>query len=542
MSKVTLTASEKLSKEYCATVVKLGPVAPVEGSDFLGYTLVEGFPIVVRKDQVKEGDLMIYCQNESALNLDFLSANNSFDWENKEANRNYKSEVEPLIKAGDKDSAKRKVGFINKYGRIKIIRLRGQVSMGILFPKSALVAWNPGAEEINLEDYLGQDFDTVGSELFIKAYVPPVKPGHHTGTGPKRKDPAKRFNRMIEGQFAFHYETQNLQRNTWALKPDDSVHISIKLHGTSAIFANVLTKVPVLRTEFQKKVAKWANKMITKEANRENIKRHYYQNQLYVKKEVANKVNRPWNRYGWLKTVDFMFQNYCILYDQNKPDVDIKYGNVYSSRSVIKNQFINQGVSSGFYKVDIWGEYNELLKNVIEPGYTIYGEICGYLTGVTRMVQKDYDYGCAEGENFFMPYRITYKNPETGEKKELSIPEVIDWTKKLLKEHPELASKVKVIPILYSGKLINRYPEIPINGEWNTEVIKALEQDIEFGMEGLEPLCTGHKVPREGFCLRIDNDPIAECFKCKCKSFLFRESKEVDLGNVDIEMEQKYDN
>lgn len=511
MKDITLSTSERMSKEYCATVVKLGTVAPVEGSDFLGYTLVEGFPIVVRKDQVKEGDLMIYCQNESSLNLDFLAANNSFDWENKEANRNYVSEVKPLIDAGDKDAAKKKVGFINKYGRIKIIRLRGQVSMGILFPKSALVAWKPEFEDINLEDYLGQDFDTVGSELFIKAYVPPVKSEHHTGTGPKRKDPAKKFDRMIEGQFAFHYDTQNLQRNAWALKPDDSVHISIKLHGTSAIFANVLTKVPVLRTEFQKTMARWGRKKLKKYAVKSNPG---------SSKFWANQYNR--------------------LVNNNKAKVDIRYGNVYSSRTVIKNQFINQGVSSGFYKVDVWGEYSELLKNVIEPGYTIYGEICGYLTGVTGMIQKDYDYGCAEGENFFMPYRITYKNPETDEKKELSIPEVIDWTKKLLKEHPELTSKVKVIPILYSGKLINRYPEIPINGEWSTEVIKALEQDIEFGMEGLEPLCTGHKVPREGFCLRIDNDPIAECFKCKCKSFLFRESKEVDNGQVDIEMDQKY--
>ena len=537
-----LTSSEKLSKEYCATVVKLGPVAPVEGSDFLGYTLVEGFPIVVRKDQVSEGDLMIYCQNESALNLDFLAANNSFDWENKEANRNYKSEVEPLILAGDKDSAKKKVGFINKYGRIKIIRLRGQVSMGILFPKDALVSWKPKLRDLNLEDFLGQDFDTVDGELFCKAYVPPVKDVRHSGKGACRKDPAKKFDRMVPGQFSFHYDTQNLQRNAWALKSDQEVTISVKLHGTSAIFANVLTKVPVLRTEFQKKVAKWANKMITKEASKENIKRHYYQNQLYVKKEAANKVTRPWNRYGWLKTVDFMFQNYCILYDQNKPDVDIKYGNVYSSRTVIKNQFINQKVSSGFYKVDIWGEYNELLKNVIEPGYTIYGEICGYLTGDSKMIQKDYDYGCAVGENFFMPYRITYLDPAGGERKEFSVLEVRDWTLKLLQEHPELRDKVKVIPILYSGKLSDRYSDIPVEDrEWNTEVIKRLEQDVEFGMEGLEPLCTSHKVPREGFCLRIDNDPIAECFKCKCKAFLFRESKEMDSGQVDIEMGERYD-
>lgn len=508
-----LTSSEKLSKEYCATVVKLGPVAPVEGSDFLGYTLVEGFPIVVRKDQVFEGDLMIYCQNESALNLDFLAANSSFDWENKEANRNYKSEVEPLILAGDKESAKKKVGFINKYGRIKIIRLRGQVSMGILFPKDALVSWKPKLKDLNLEDFLGQDFDTVDGELFCKAYVPPVKDVRHSGKGACRKDPAKKFDRMVPGQFSFHYDTQNLQRNAWALKSDQKVTISVKLHGTSAIFANVLTKVPVLRTEFQKIIARWGRKKLKKYAIKSN----------------------PGSSKFWAN-------QYNKLVSNNKAKVTLKYGNVYSSRTVIKNQFINQEVSSGFYKVDIWGEYNELLKNVIEPGYTIYGEICGYLTGDSKMIQKDYDYGCAVGENFFMPYRITYLDPSGGERKEFSVLEVRNWTLKLLQEHPELKDKVKVIPILYSGKLSDRYSDIPVEDrEWNTEVIKRLEQDVEFGMEGLEPLCTSHKVPREGFCLRIDNDPIAECFKCKCKAFLFRESKEMDSGQVDIEMGERYD-
>ena len=224
-----LTSSESLSKEYCATVVKLGDIRPVEGSDFLGYTLVEGFPIVVRKDQVHEGQMMVYCQNESALNLDFLGANNSFDWGNKEKNANYEKEVLPLIDAGDKDAAKKKCGFINKYGRIKIVRLRGQVSMGILFPVDALIVWKPKLKDLKLEDYEGQDFDTVDRELFIKAYVPPVKEEHHTGTGP-----AKKFDRTVPGQFAFHYDTQNLQRNARALKPEDEVSISVKFHGTSA--------------------------------------------------------------------------------------------------------------------------------------------------------------------------------------------------------------------------------------------------------------------------------------------------------------------
>lgn len=54
-------------------------------------------------------------------------------------------------------------------------------------------------------------------------------------------------------------------------------------------------------------------------------------------------------------------------------------------------------------------------------------------------------------------------------------------------------------------------------------------------MEQLEPLCN-NKVPREGIVVRIDNDPVKEAFKLKCIKFLTRESKEIDNGNVDIEM------
>jgi hypothetical protein len=43
-------------------------------------------------------------------------------------------------------------------------------------------------------------------------------------------------------------------------------------------------------------------------------------------------------------------------------------------------------------------------------------------------------------------------------------------------------------------------------------------------------------MPREGICLRIENDPVAECFKLKCKKFLEKEAKAIDKGEVDIEM------
>ena len=101
------TKSENFKSEYSCAVVRVGEMTPIEGSDFLAKTEVFGTQIVVRKDQVKEGDLMIYAANETQLNEKFLSVNNLFEIGCREKNANAEevakimAEYEP-IKAGPK--------------------------------------------------------------------------------------------------------------------------------------------------------------------------------------------------------------------------------------------------------------------------------------------------------------------------------------------------------------------------------------------------------------------------------------------------------
>ena len=71
--------SDSFKSEYCCSVVRIGELTPIEGSDFLAKTNVLGTQIVVRKDQVHEGDVMFYASNETALNHNFLSVNNLFE-------------------------------------------------------------------------------------------------------------------------------------------------------------------------------------------------------------------------------------------------------------------------------------------------------------------------------------------------------------------------------------------------------------------------------------------------------------------------------
>ena len=93
----------------------------------------------------------------------------------------------------------------------------------------------------------------------------------------------------------------------------------------------------------------------------------------------------------------------------------------------------------------------------------------------------------------------------------------------------------------YQKKLISKQTSNlqNINNELILE-LTALKNDKEhFNMEMDEPLCK-NKVPREGVVIRIDNDPLKQAFKLKTDYFYGRESKMVDNGEVDIEMENGY--
>ena len=74
------TKSENIKLEYCAQIVKIGELLPIEGSDFLVKTNIGGaYQVVVGKNDVKTGDIMVYCKLETAINKDFLSVNNQFE-------------------------------------------------------------------------------------------------------------------------------------------------------------------------------------------------------------------------------------------------------------------------------------------------------------------------------------------------------------------------------------------------------------------------------------------------------------------------------
>ena len=587
MTNNIFTKSDSFKSEYCCSIIRVGEVKPIEGKDKIGYTLVNGETIVVRKDQVKEGDVLLYASNETQLDKDFLGANNLFESSSYQLNSNA-NEIEPyilknkelkaeaenlekvikklfvcskfligydsaVIAAGDNEEEKSEletrlnnsrktiskyiggsfnedstlidyvttaqrycaekktqldiikkeidettayirghVGFFNKNGRVRSIRLGGVQSMGYLFTLDELAKYNPNVKNISLNQYVGEDFDTIEDKLFIKAYVPFVPERRQVSKVEKRNKKIEQFDRMVKGEFSFHYDTAPLPKCIGRLKPSDVVTITSKLHGTSICIGKLHVKTP---------------------------------------------IKLPFYKWIWNKLVDLtgLFKAHRIT------DYVIDYGNVTASRTVIKNQYINENVSDGYYGVDVWSEYGNLIYPFLSEGMIIYGEIIGYLTDSDKMIQKNYDYGCNKGKNKLMIYRITTNN-EDGTKYEWNVTEVKEWTEKLVKDHPEIADRIHVIDLLYHGTLADLYPNISYMDHWHENVLESLRNEKErFNMEKNDPICK-NKVPFEGVVLRIDNDEFAEAFKLKCAKFLSKEREEIDKGEVDMEMIDNYGN
>ena len=331
-----------------------------------------------------------------------------------------------------------------------------------------------------IEEHVGEDFDTIDGTLFVKAYVPVHKEhsSPHAKASLRKRRP--QFDRIIPGEFAFHYETKQLNREIDRFTPEDEVSISVKLHGTSLVIGNIPTLMP-----------RW--------------------NGLYAR----------------------IFNYLPAFLQRTRRGYDV----VYSSRNVIKNKYFRSKDDQGSCDMDVWGEYYNLLKPYIPEGYTIYGEIVGYVGGLAQMIQKGYDYGCAEGHNRLMIYRVSVEDKENGKRRELNIPEVQEFITSL-RSRMAAAERLMDIPILYQGRIGNLYPEIAGAPDWNARLLECFKADGDrFGMELDEPLCKG-KVPREGICIRIMNDPLNECFKLKTLRFLGKEAELIDKGEVDIELLQ----
>jgi hypothetical protein len=444
---------------YLAKVVKLPKLEKHPNADRLQIAVIDNQTVIVGMD-AKEGDVCIFVPLEAAVNKAFLGFTNSFENQSLNDNRDKK-------------------GFFKDQGRVRAVKLRGVPSEGYVIPAREFLVWiysggYPFDVSVTLEALdIGKEFDTIelpsGKEtLFCEKYIP--KQQHSSGPANQpRKDKAKRFNRLVEGQFHFHNDTANLRKNIHVIKPDDIISITEKLHGTSAIFSNILVKRKLSRLE---RIAKW----------------------------FGIKVQ------------------------------ETEYDSVYSSRSVIKNQYLYEEDKkhNHFYKEDIWAHARKYIEHALKPGITIYAEIVGQTPG-GKWIQKNYDYGTSPNTFEVYVYRITFVNP-TGDVIEFSTPQI--------KRYCETYN-LKMVPLHYYGYARNRVAPYDLHGKPDTR---------DFGIKLLEYICSEflekpcqmskNKVPREGVVISIEGSQF-NGFKAVSFAFKERETKLLDEGEVSIDQEEE---
>lgn len=325
---------------------------------------------------------------------------------------------------------------------------------------------------------VGDEFTDINGVSICEKYFVPSRNSNPGGKAPTKHNQPK-ISRLVENQFFLHNDTDNLRKNIHKINPNDIISIHYKKHGTSAVYGNVLVK----------KNLKWYEKL--------------------AKKLGVNVV-------------------------------DTGYDLVYSSRKVVKNEYLNPNQDGGFYGEDIWGVVAKEIKDLVPKNWTLYGEILGYTpsnTAIQSMGGKNFDYGCQRGQHKFYVYKISVVNPDG---------KVIYLTDKQIEEYCEKVGLLYKDTFIYYGKardmfnLKYNYNDEPENSElsnikeWREQFLEILETTYN---EKDCYMCV-NKVPEEGIILRVEKLEHYEAYKLKSKRFVLGESDAQEKGEENLEDNQ----
>lgn len=455
-----LIKSKKANENYLSKIVMIDSFRKHNDPEVnrLKVAIVDGFNIITGIDS--EPGLYVYFPALSQINPDFLSYANLY--RHKELNK-------------DPEQS----GMFEDNGRVKAIKLRGEISEGFIIPLTVLESYIVSVTNQELKDIQeNTEFDSVeheGKEFWIsKKYIAKRQYPQGSGTSSnktKYKVP-KQLDKIRDDQFRFHYQTILIKKCPYVINPESLIQLSYKIHGTSGISAYVLCHKPL---SWKERIAKW----LTGES-----------------------------------------------FD--------KYDYIYSSRTVIKNKYYNPQVGSGYYSDDIWSEADKIVRPKLARGETAYYEIVGFLPN-GKYIQKGYDYGCVppkSGEIFTHEkhfkvriYRVTMTNVD-GKVVEYTPLQVQQW-----------CNNVGLTPVeeCYFGLAKDLYPDIDVADHWNENFIEKLSNDKNFYMELDSPHCN-NKVPHEGLVIK-PLERLGSAFKIKAFRFLNKEQELLDKGEGNIEDE-----
>lgn len=200
-----------------ASIQRVAKILPIPDADAIEIAMINSWKVVVKKGEYKEGDLCIYCEIDS-----FLPVREEFEFLRKSS---YK-------KMGEQE------GF-----RLKTIKLRGQISQGLLLPLSILegqeemkigTSQQPHGDQLQLGPYddalVIEEGVEVTELLGIVKYEPPI-PASLAG---KVKGSFPSWGRKTDQE-----RCQNLTKEiNLAIQNEYPFEVTVKLDGSSMSIGN----------------------------------------------------------------------------------------------------------------------------------------------------------------------------------------------------------------------------------------------------------------------------------------------------------------
>lgn len=209
-----LNKSKNANVNYLAKIVQINEFKPHSNSEVtkLKCAVIDGFNIICGIDE--QPGLFVYFPTGCCLNPDFLRYANLY--RHKELNN---------------DSEK--TGMFEDNGRVKAIRLKGELSEGFIIPTVILENYVLSVTNFELKCISNTEFDCVehnGKSFWINKKYIIKSESNRSYTKSNGKQP-KGLNKLIENQFRFHYDTLLVKKVPKVIHPNDIIQISSKWHG-----------------------------------------------------------------------------------------------------------------------------------------------------------------------------------------------------------------------------------------------------------------------------------------------------------------------
>ena len=398
---------------YCAYIATIKDIRKHSNADRLQCCTIFGNNVIVDLSY-QNGQRVVYFPVDGQLSKEFAEDNK-------------------LVRVKD-ENGNNSGGYLDPDKRnIKALNLRGEKSDGLVLPIKTLSKYTDISK---LND--GDKITVLNGHEICRKYIPR---GNHrkSYSSIKIAKNAKELKKEVSYPFfEEHVDTEQLAYNEKAFKPNDTIYITRKLHGSSFRVGNCLEFTTTKRNPIFKKLFHLPDKVTS------------------------------------------------------------KFKIISGSRRVVLRDYDGGYYGSNAFRK----KYNDFFINKLPKGMTVYGEIVGWIDENTPIMPKCknskvkdkefskmygeetiFTYGCTKGENHAYIYRITMTNDD-GVAVELPTEETKRWCELLGCDFVPLLEKFLYTSWEDLNKRCEKYLDIPeplSNGTHVTEgVVVRIDNRSKF--------------------------------------------------------------